>query len=159
MSRRGPAKKREIEPDPIFGSRLVTKVINQSMKSGKKTAAAKQIYGALNLVAEKQKQEPLVVFNQALENIKPRMEVRPRRIGGAAYQIPAPVAGPRRESLAIRWLIEAARGRPSKEYHTFAEKLAAEILDAVQNTGNAVKKKENVHRMAEANKAFAHFRW
>ena len=159
MGRRGPAVKRKTEPDPIFGNRVVTKLINQAMKSGKKTAAATQIYRAFELIGQKEKQEPLALFSQALENIKPQMEVRPRRIGGAAYQVPAPVKGPRKESLAIRWLIQAARGRSSKDYHTFAEKLAVEILDAYQNTGNAVRKKENVHRMAEANKAFAHFRW
>lgn len=135
------------------------KLINQSMRDGKKNAAARQIYDALEIIKTKQEQDALETLNQALENIKPRMEVRPRRIGGAAYQVPTPVQGPRRESLAIRWLIQAARLRSSKEYHTFAEKLSAEILDALANAGGAVKKKDNMHRMAEANKAFAHFRW
>lgn len=159
MSRKGSVQKREIEPDPICGSPVVAKLINQTMRSGKKPAATKQIYVAFDFLKAKQEQDPLTVFNQALENIKPVMEVRPRRIGGAAYQVPTPVRGSRRESLAIRWLIQAARGRPNKEYHTFAEKLAAEILDAYQNQGGAVKKRENMHRMAEANKAFSHFRW
>jgi len=159
MSRRGQAKKITIEPDLIYKSRLVTKLINQAMRSGKKNAAQRQVYNAFSLVAKGQEQKPLDIFNQAVENIKPQMEVRSRRIGGAAYQVPAPVRGPRKESLAIRWLIKMARERSSKEYHTFAEKLAAEILDAYNNTGGAVKKKENIHRMAEANKAFAHFRW
>lgn len=159
MSRKGPTEKRKNPPDLLFGSDLVTKLINRSMRSGKKSAAAKQVYAAFALIGKKQAQDPLVIFHQALENIKPQMEVRPRRIGGAAYQVPAPVRGARRESLAIRWLIQTARQRSNKEYHTFAEKLAAEILDAYSNTGGAVRKKENVHRMAEANKAFAHFRW
>lgn len=111
------------------------------------------------MVKDKTKEEPLNVFHQAVENVKPNMEVRPRRVGGASYQIPMPVKGDRRESLAIRWLILAARSRPNKEYHTFGEKLAAELLDASQNTGGAVKKKVDIHRMAEANRAFAHFRW
>ncbi len=137
----------------------MAKLVNRTMRSGKKTAAQKQVYRALEIIKEKAGQEPLGIFTQALENIKPQMEVRPRRIGGAAYQVPMQVRGSRKESLAIRWLIQAAQSRSNKEYHTFAEKLAAEILDAANNTGNAIKKRENVHRMAEANKAFAHFRW
>jgi small subunit ribosomal protein S7 len=129
------------------------------MRSGKKGAAQKQIYRSLKMVKTKTNQDPLMVFNKALENIKPLMEVRPRRVGGAAYQVPMPVRGDRRESLAIRWLIKAAASRPSREFHTFAEKLTAEILDAFNNTGGAVKKKDDTHRMAEANKTFAHFRW
>lgn len=148
-----------MEADPVFGDRTLAKLINRAMKSGKKGVVAKQVYAALELIKEKQKADPLAIFHQALENIKPQMEVRPRRIGGAAYQVPAPVRGPRRESLAIRWLIQAARKRANSQYHTFAEKLAVEIQDALQNTGEAVKKKENIHRMAEANKAFSHFRW
>ena len=129
------------------------------MKDGKKSVAQHQVYRAFEILEEKTKSDPLVVFNQALENIKPQMEVRPRRIGGAAYQVPMPVRGERQVSLAIRWLILAARARSNREFHTFAEKLAAEILDAAAGTGGAVKKKEDTHRMAEANKAFAHFRW
>lgn len=136
----------------------MAKFINQAMLSGKKNAAAHEVYEAFKLLEQKG-HDPIAIFNQALENVKPLMEVRPRRIGGAAYQVPAPVRGPRRESLAIRWLLGAARLRPNKEYHTFAEKLVAEILDAVAGQGAAMKKKENMHRMAEANKAFAHFRW
>lgn len=152
-------EKRKILPDPLFDSRLVAKLINRTMKSGKKSVAQKQIYIAFEIIKEKTKKDPFVVFNQALENIKPQMEVRPRRIGGAAYQIPMPVHGERRETLAIRWLILSARNRPNTEYHTFAEKLAQEIVDASNSVGGAVKKKEDTHRMAEANKAFAHFRW
>jgi len=159
MPRSGPIKRRIIVEDPIYQSRLVAKLINRVMRNGKKGVAQKQVYRAFELVKEKTKLEPMMVFSKALENVKPTMEVRPRRIGGAAYQVPMPVKGERRESLAIRWLILAAQGRPNKEYHTFAEKLSAELIDAFNNTGGAVKKKEDTHRMAEANKAFAHFRW
>lgn len=159
MPRSGPVKKRVLPPDPIYKSRLVTRLINRVMKDGKKTIAQKHVYKAFELIAEKTKENPLEIFTKALDNIKPKMEVRPRRVGGAAYQVPIPVRGDRRESLAIRWLVLYARQRPNKEYHSFYEKLAAEILDAYQNQGGAVKKKEEVHRMAEANKAFAHFRW
>ena len=152
-------KKRKTFPDSLFGSVLVTKLINRTMRSGKKTVAQREVYQAFTLLEEKTKKEPLSVFNLAIENIKPQMEVRPRRIGGAAYQVPAPVRGERQEALAIRWLIQSASTRPSKEFHTFAEKLAAEIEDAAAGAGGAVKKKENVHRMAEANKAFSHFRF
>lgn len=159
MSRKGPTPKRQVKPDQVFGSSLVAKLVNRTMKSGKKSVAQKQVYNALELIGKKTGKNPLELFQQAIENIKPQMEVRPRRVGGAAYQVPMPVRGERRESLAIRWLILAARARPNKEYHTFAEKLAAEIGDAAAGTGGAVKKKEDTHRMAEANKAFAHFRW
>lgn len=159
MPRGGRVKKQVIPPDPIYNSRQVTRLINRVMKGGKKTIAQKHVYGAFDLIRKKTKREPLEVFQEALENIKPSMEVRPRRVGGASYQVPMPVKGDRRESLAIRWLVLAARARSSKEYHTYKEKLAVELLDASQNTGGAVKKKVEVHRMAEANKAFAHFRW
>lgn len=159
MPRTGRAKKRILSPDPIYNSQLITRLINRVMRSGKKTVAQKQVYQAFDLVKEKTKKEPLEIFTQALENIKPSMEVRPRRVGGAAYQVPMPVRGDRRETLAIRWLIQAAQARPNKEYHRFFQKLAAEILDAVKREGGAVKKKENIHRMAEANRAFSHFRW
>jgi small subunit ribosomal protein S7 len=152
-------KLRKIEADPKLDSLLVAKVINQVMISGKKTIAQKHVYQALEKAGKKTKKEPLAVLEEAVDNIKPQMEVRPRRIGGAAYQIPMPVSSRRQRSLAIRWLVEAARTRPNKEYHTFAEKLAAEIIDAVKNQGLAIKKKEDTHRMAEANKAFSHFRW
>ena len=152
-------KIRKILPDPVYQSQLVTRLINRVMVSGKKTIARKHVYQALLAAQKKQGEEPLMILTKAIDNIKPRMIVRPRRIGGAAYQIPVSVSVRRQLSLAIRWLVEAARARPNKEYHTFAEKLAAELIDACNNTGGAVKKKENIHRMAEANKAFAHFRW
>lgn len=159
MPRSGAIKKRVVQEDPVYKSKVLAKLINRAMRSGKKGAAQKQIYRSLEMVKTKTNQDPLMVFNKALENIKPLMEVRPRRVGGAAYQIPMPVRGDRRESLAIRWLIQATLSRSSREYHTFAEKLTVEILDAFNNTGGAVKKKDDTHRMAEANRAFAHFRW
>lgn len=146
-------------PDPIYQNRVVSHLINRIMYSGKKTVAENQIYAAFDLIKEKTKKDPLEAFLQAVENIKPMAEVRPRRVGGAAYQIPIPVSAVRKESLAIRWLIQAARARSNKDYHYFHEKLAAEILDALQNQGGAIKKKQDIHRMAEANKAFSHFRW
>jgi len=158
MPRRGPAKQRKTSPDPIYNNRLVTKLINRSMKDGKKSVAEKQVYQALESIKESG-EDPINVFSKAIEQIKPSMEVRPRRVGGAAYQVPMPVRGARRESLAIRWLIFAARARSNSEYHTFAEKLAVEITDASKGEGGAVKKKTDMERMAEANRAFAHFRW
>jgi small subunit ribosomal protein S7 len=159
MSRAGKITRIATQPDAIYGDKLVAKLINRTQRSGKKSAAEKQVYGAFNIIKEKLNQDPLMVFRQALENVKPQMEVRPRRIGGAAYQVPMPVRGDRRESLATRWIILAAQKRPSAQYHTFAEKLAAELMDAYNNTGGAIKKKEDTHRMAESNKAFSHFRW
>jgi len=159
MPRTGRVKKRILPPDPIYRNQLVTRLIKRVMSDGKKTVAQRHIYRAFDLIFKKTKKDPLEIFFKAVENVKPSMEVRPRRVGGAAYQVPMPVRGDRRESLAIRWLIQAARTRPSKEYHHFWEKLAAELLDAFQNTGGAVRKKQDVHRMAEANRAFAHFRW
>jgi len=129
------------------------------MRSGKKSPAQRQVYLAFDLIKEKTGKNALEIFDQALENIRPQMEVRSRRIGGAAYQVPSPVRGVRRDSLAIRWLIFSAQNRSSSEYHSFAEKLTAEIIDAFNNAGGAIKKKTDTHRMAEANKAFAHFRW
>ncbi len=128
------------------------------MRDGKKTIAQRVFYDCLNLI-EKQGKNPLEVFEKAISNIEPRLEVKARRVGGANYQIPIEVRGERKMSLAIRWLIEAAASRPSKEYHTFSEKLAAELMDALENKGDAIKKRDVVHRMADANKAFAHFRW
>jgi small subunit ribosomal protein S7 len=154
-----PATIRTLTPDPVYHDVMVTKLINRVMFSGKKTVAQKEVYKALELLKQKTGQEPLTAFLQGLENIKPQMEVRARRIGGAAYQVPSPVRGVRRDSLAIRWLITAAKARSSSEYHTFSEKLVAELVDALNNAGGAVKKKVDTHRMAEANKAFAHFRW
>jgi len=159
MSRKGFVRVKKIEPDPIYLDILVTKLINRSMKDGKKSVTQKQVYKAFKIVKEKTKEDPDKVFNRALDNIRPTMEVRSRRVGGAAYQVPMAVRGSRRDSLAIRWLVNAARLRNSKEYKTFAEKLAAEILDAIKGDGAAVKKKTDSERMAEANRAFAHFRW
>jgi len=159
MRGRATFKRRTIEPDNVYGSVLVSKFINRMMKDGKKTSSQKQVYKALDILKEKTGKDALEVFNQAIECVKPAVEVRPRRVGGASYQVPTPVRGERKESLAIRWLIQAAKARPSQEYHHFSEKLAAELLDALQNTGGAIKKKEDTLRMAEANKAFAHFRW
>jgi small subunit ribosomal protein S7 len=159
MARRSAAKIRKPVADPIYGSFLITKLINRSMKDGKKTVIRKEVYKALEIVAEKTGQEAIKVFDQALENIKPTMEVRPRRVGGAAYQVPQQVRGPRRESLAIRWLVTAANSKSNSEFHTFAEKLATEIMDAARGEGVSVKKRQEVEKVAEANKAFAHFRW
>lgn len=159
MPRHGKIKKRKIYADVQLGSLLVTKLVNRAMLSGKKTTAEKQIYSALQRLEKETGESSLEVLTRAMENIKPQMEVRPRRIGGAAYQVPMPVRGERSETMATRWLIQSARKRPSSQYHTFAEKLAAEILDASKGEGGAVKKKQDVHRMAEANRAFAHFRW
>jgi len=159
MPRHGPVRPREVQPDPIYKNRLVTKLINRSMLDGKKSVAEKEIYRALELIKEKTQEDPIKVFTRAIENVKPSMEIRPRRIGGAAYQVPVPVKGERRESLAIRWLIAASRARPNSEFHTYAEKLVAELTDAAKNEGGAVKKRTDVERMAEANRAFAHFRW
>lgn len=159
MSRTGPVKKRMISPEPLYQSQLLASLINRIMRSGKKTVAQTQVYQALKVVEEKTKKNPLEVFTQALENIKPTIEVRPRRVGGAAYQIPTPVLGSRRQSLAIRWLIQSARARPNKEFPHFYGKLAAEILDAANGLGGAVKKRQDIHKMADANRAFAHFRW
>jgi len=129
------------------------------MLDGKKSVVQKQIYRAFEIIAEKTKEEPLNVFNQALENIKPTMEVRSRRVGGAAYQVPSPVKGPRRDSLGIRWLITAARARSNSEFKSYAEKIAVEIMDAAKGEGAAVKKRQDIERVAESNRAFSHFRW
>jgi small subunit ribosomal protein S7 len=149
-------------PSPIdlrYVNSTVAKLINRSMRSGKKSVAQSQIYQALNLVKTKTSQDPLEILEIALKNITPQMEVRSRRVGGAAYQVPMPVKTHRGSSLAIRWLVIEAGKRSNKEYHTYAEKLAAELIDASQNQGGAVQKKVTSHKMAEANKAFAHFRW
>lgn len=159
MSRTGKINKREPKADPVYDSLILAKVINNVMKDGKKSVAQKQVYGAMEIVKSKLNSDPIEALKKALENISPTMEVRARRVGGAAYQVPMPVRGVRRLSLAIRWLVNFANERPNKEYHTFAEKLAAEIMDALNNEGLAIRKKEMTHRMAEANKAFAHFRW
>jgi small subunit ribosomal protein S7 len=157
--RSGPTTKRTLTPDPVYQDVLITRLINRVMKDGKKTVAEKQIYRALDILSRKQEKDSVLFLKEAIESIKPQMEVRARRIGGAAYQVPSPVRGDRREALAIRWLVNAANDRPNKEYHTFAEKLVAELMDATSGQGAAMKKKSDMHRMAEANKAFAHFRW
>lgn len=159
MPRRGQARVRKIDPDSVYGSRVVAKLINNVMRKGKKSIAQKQVYEAFEMVGKKEKEEALQVFSKAIENIKPVMEVRPRRVGGAAYQVPVPVRGRRKESLALRWLITGARSRSNSEFKTFSKKLAAEIIEASKGEGAAMKKKQEVERMAEANRAFAHFRW
>jgi small subunit ribosomal protein S7 len=159
MARKGTVRPRIIAIDPIYGSKLVTKLINRSMRDGKKSISRTQIYEAFEIIKEKMESDPLKVFNQALGNIKPTMEVRARRIGGAAYQVPAPVRGTRSESLAIRWLVAAANSRSNSDFHTYGKKLAQEIMDAAKSEGAAVKKRTDMERVAEANKAFSHFRW
>ena len=157
--RSGKAPKRILSPDPIYNSRLVTRFINRVMMDGKKSIAQKLVYSAMEEIEKQTGKNPVSVFELALSNVSPRMEVRPRRVGGASYQVPVEVRGDRREALAIRWLISAATSRSSKEYKSFDKKLAAELLDAANNQGGAVKKRDDILRMAEANKAFAHFRW
>ena len=151
-------KLRTVEPDPIYGNRLLAQFINRVMKDGKKTTAQKQVYAALELL-KKDHENPLEAFQTAIKNVSPQVEVRSRRIGGAAYQVPSPVRGNRKTSLAIRWLIWEAQKRSNKEYTTFAKKLAAEITDALKEEGGAIKRKETIHKMADANKAFSHFKW
>ena len=156
MPRRRVVAKREILPDPLYNSQLVTKFINSVMNEGKKAVAEGILYGALNRVAEKTQDDPMKTFKKAIENVKPALEVKSRRVGGSTYQVPVEVRPNRRTSLAIRWIIEYAGQRGEK---TMREKLAAELLDAANLRGGAVKKKDDTHKMAEANKAFAHYRW
>ena len=156
MSRRHAAEKREVLPDAKYGDRVLTKFMNNLMIDGKKSAAERIVYNALGRVEEKIKRAPVEVFHEALENIAPALEVRSRRVGGATYQVPVEVRPERREALAIRWLINASR---SRNEHTMEERLAGELLDAVNSRGSAVKKLEDTHKMAEANKAFSHYRW
>src|ERR1041384_2564401 len=156
MSRRHRAEKREINPDPKFGNLVVSKFMNSIMYEGKKSVAEAIVYGALDIIEGKTKQNPVGVFQQALDNVMPSIEVRSRRVGGATYQVPVEVRTNRRQALAIRWLLSAARARNEK---TMIEKLSGELLDAANNRGNAVKKREDTHRMAEANRAFSHYRW
>lgn len=156
MPRRGSVPKRKVMPDPIYNSEKVTKLINQVMLDGKKSIAEKIVYGAMDIIKEKTGQDPMEVFEQALKNVMPVLEVKARRVGGANYQVPVEVRPDRRQTLAIRWLVQYARARGGKGMD---EKLAAELMDAANNTGGAVKKKEDTHKMAEANKAFAHYRW
>ena len=156
MSRRRVTAKREILPDPKFGDEIVARFINVIMKSGKKSVAERIVYGAFDQVGEKTKEEALEVFGRALENVRPIVEVKSRRVGGATYQVPVEVRPARRNALAMRWIVEAARSRGEK---SMAARLAAELVEAAEKRGTAVKKREDTHRMAEANKAFAHYRW
>jgi len=156
MPRKGPAPRRVLPPDPVYNDVLVQRFINRLMVCGKKSVAEKIFYRAMEIVGERTKRNPLEVFHQALKNVTPVLEVRPRRVGGATYQVPMEVRPERRISLGIRWLVTSARKRGGR---TMIEKLAAEIMDAANNQGAAVKKREDTHRMAEANKAFAHYRW
>ena len=156
MSRRHSAEKREINPDPKFGDLVITKFMNAIMLHGKKSTAESIVYGALDQVQAKAKQEPLAMFHQALDNVAPHVEVRSRRVGGATYQVPVDVRPERRQALAIRWLISSARKRNET---TMVDRLSGELLDAANNRGTAVKKREDTHKMAEANRAFAHYRW
>ena len=156
MPRKGEVKKRDVLADPKYHDRTVTKFIASMMYDGKKSLTERIFYGSLDLVGERAKEEALGVFKRALEQVKPLVEVRSRRVGGATYQVPVEVRPPRRISLAMRWLVQHARARPEK---SMVERLAGEILDAANNRGNAVKKREDTHRMADANRAFSHYRW
>ena len=156
MSRRRAAEKREVLPDAKFGDVVVTKFMNCLMYQGKKSAAETIVYGALDRVAKRSGQDPIRIFHDALGNVKPAVEVRSRRVGGATYQVPVEVRAERGQALAIRWIIGSARARSE---HTMEERLSGELMDAANNRGNAVKKREDTHRMADANKAFSHYRW
>lgn len=156
MPRRGNVPKRDVLPDPLYNSKLVTKLVNSIMLDGKKGVSQKVVYGAFDIVREKTGREPLEVFTEAMENIMPTLEVKARRVGGATYQVPIEVRPERRQTLGLRWLTAYARNRGEK---TMKERLAGEIMDAANNTGGAVKKREDTHKMAESNKAFAHYRW
>lgn len=156
MSRRKAAEKRSILPDPKYGDETIAKFINMVMNNGKKSVAERIVYGALDQMVERGSDDPLAVFKQALDNVRPRVEVKSRRVGGATYQVPVEVRASRRNTLAMRWLVDAARSRGEK---SMDRRLAGELLDAFDNKGTAVKKKEDTHRMAEANRAFSHYRW
>ena len=156
MPRRGNVPKREVLPDPIYGSVLVTRLVNNVMLDGKKGVAQKVVYGAFDLIKEKTDKDPVEVFAQAMENVMPSLEVKARRVGGATYQVPIEVRPERRQTLGLRWITAYSRKRSEK---TMKERLAGEIMDACNNTGASVKKREDMHKMAESNKAFAHFRW
>jgi len=156
MPRKGPISKRDVLPDPIYGSKLFTKLVNQIMWDGKKSLAERICYDAFDIVANKIGKDPMEVFEEAMKNITPLVEVKARRVGGANYQVPVEVRADRRQTLAIRWLVTYTRKRGEK---TMAQRLAGEIMDAANSSGSAVKKKEDTHKMAEANRAFAHYRW
>lgn len=157
MPRRNSAVKKDVLPDPIYGSKVVTKLINQVMLSGKKGLAQRIVYGAFDIIKEKTSQEPLDVVLAAIENVKPMLETKGRRVGGATYQVPMEIRPERRQTLAIRWIVNNARKRSGER--NMNEKLAGELLDAYNNTGASIKKRDEMHRMAEANKAFAHYKW
>jgi small subunit ribosomal protein S7 len=156
MPRRYQPERRKVKPDLRYGSELVSVFVNKVMKNGKKSVARRLVYDAFDEVAERSGQDPLELFEQAIRNTSPMIEVKPRRVGGATYQVPVEVSSHRRLSLSMRWLMAAAHSRPGK---TFSEKLAAELMDAARNQGAAIRRREETHRMAEANKAFAHYRW
>ena len=156
MSRRHKAERREVNPDPKFNDLVVSKFMNSIMKEGKKSVAERIVYGALDRMQSRAKSDPIQLFHSALDNVMPAVEVRSRRVGGATYQVPVEVRNERRQALAIRWLITAARGRNE---NTMEERLSGELLDAANNRGTAVKKREDTHKMAEANRAFSHYRW
>lgn len=156
MPRKGPVPKRDVLPDPIYGSKLITRFINKMMKDGKRGTAERIFYGAMDLVQERTGKEPKEVFEVALKNVSPMLEVKARRVGGATYQVPMEVSPDRQQMLAIRWVVQYARARGEK---TMVERLAGELSDAAQGAGNSIKKREDTHKMAEANKAFAHYRW
>ena len=156
MPRRGQIAKRDVLPDPLYNSKLVTRLINNIMYDGKKGVAQKIVYGAFDIVREKTGKEPIEVFEEAMENVMPQLEVKARRVGGATYQVPMEVRTERRQTLGLRWITTYSRARSEK---TMKERLAGEILDALNGTGGAAKKREDTHKMAEANKAFAHYRW
>lgn len=156
MSRRNAAVARDVLPDPVYNSKVVTKLVNQVMVDGKKSIAQTVCYDAFNIMAEKLGTDAMTIFNQAMENVKPVLEVKARRVGGSTYQVPMEIRAERRQTLAIRWIVDAARKRSER---TMASKLAGELMDAYNQAGGAFKKKEEVHRMAEANKAFASYRW
>lgn len=156
MPRKGPVKKREITPDPVYGSRMLTRLMNRVLLDGKKSAAEKIVYGALEIIEQKTNKKGIDVFEEAMKNVMPIIEVKPRRVGGSTYQVPVEVRSDRKVSLALRWIVTFSRKRSG---HTMTEKLAAELMDAANNTGASIKKREDGHKMAEANKAFAHYRW
>ncbi|MDM7913858.1 MAG: 30S ribosomal protein S7 [Candidatus Eisenbacteria bacterium] len=156
MPRRGTITRRELEPDPKYGNVLVTRIINNLMKDGKRSTAESVLYGALDIIEKKSGQEGIAVLKQAMNNVKPSLEVKSRRVGGATYQVPVEIKPERRTALAIRWILQYSKSRPD---HSMREKLAAELMAAAKNDGGAIKKRDDTHRMAEANKAFAHYRW
>ncbi|OFW32499.1 MAG: 30S ribosomal protein S7 [Candidatus Aquicultor primus] len=156
MPRKGPATKREIVPDPVYNNKLVAQLTNSILKKGKKGVAEQIVYESFDIIREKTGTEPLTVYRKAMDNIRPVLEVRPRRVGGATYQVPVEVPGARATTLALRWLTSFSRSRKEKR---MAERLAGEIMDAANSTGASMKKKEDIHKMAESNRAFAHYRW